>query len=166
MSYFCAGPQAAKWSKTSIIVPTCQNVSVSWLLWSLISSCECQKFEPQYHVVFDDLFQTVFSSDENDMVINAICIEISMLRMNTVWTIIWWGLALWTRVLGYNRKPNDIVMKNCNAFRFSIPQLPYLLIHLMLLLFQMTTKSWFFFSSLAVRTREKNLASLPKIITW
>ena len=28
---------------------------------------------PQFHVVFDDLFRTVFSSGDNDEVIDAIC---------------------------------------------------------------------------------------------
>ena len=28
---------------------------------------------PQFHVVFDDLFQTVFSFGKNDMVVDAIC---------------------------------------------------------------------------------------------
>ena len=28
---------------------------------------------PQFHVVFDDLFQTVFSSGDNNTVIDAIC---------------------------------------------------------------------------------------------
>jgi hypothetical protein len=28
---------------------------------------------PQYHVVFDDLFKTVFSSDTNDALVNSIC---------------------------------------------------------------------------------------------
>ncbi|KAL7481249.1 hypothetical protein ACHAW6_010958, partial [Cyclotella cf. meneghiniana] len=28
---------------------------------------------PQYHVVFDDLFQTVFSSGDNDALVDTIC---------------------------------------------------------------------------------------------
>ncbi len=28
---------------------------------------------PQYHVVFDDLFKTVFSSGANDALVNSIC---------------------------------------------------------------------------------------------
>jgi hypothetical protein len=28
---------------------------------------------PQYHVVFDDLFQTVFSSDGNDVLVDTNC---------------------------------------------------------------------------------------------
>ncbi|KAL7460113.1 hypothetical protein ACHAXS_001398 [Conticribra weissflogii] len=28
---------------------------------------------PQYHCVFDDLFQTVYSSGENDMLVDSIC---------------------------------------------------------------------------------------------
>ena len=28
---------------------------------------------PQFHVIFDDLFQTIFSLDDNDMIVDAIC---------------------------------------------------------------------------------------------
>ena len=46
---------------------------------------------PQFYVIFDDLFQTVFSLGDNDVVVDAILInclkviEMPMLRMNSVW---------------------------------------------------------------------------------
>ena len=35
---------------------------------------------PQYHVVFDDLFETVFSSGANDALVDSICENLYVLK--------------------------------------------------------------------------------------
>ena len=69
---------------------------------------------PQCHADFDDLFQTVFSSGENDMIIDAIwnrffennCGLYAEDEFNVERELIfffflfWWGFMLWAKALG------------------------------------------------------------------
>ena len=66
------GKKIPKWNKRSRLG---QFLGYSDEHSSLVANVRHLKtghVSPQYHCVFDDLFQTVFSSDKNDAVVDAI----------------------------------------------------------------------------------------------
>ena len=76
MSYICSGPEASKWSENSKMESMCLKGLASHDHLSLVApvkNLRTSYVSLQFHVRFDDLFQTIFSSSENDMVDDAIC---------------------------------------------------------------------------------------------
>ena len=121
------------------------------------SNLKTHYISPQFNVDFDDLFQNVFSYGDDDIMVDDICNQViwndndlyAENKFNEEGELIYspppldkvWPFMPECQHSKKSCKPNAIIMKNVNTFRFAIPQLScFLILLLILLLFQMVTQ--------------------------